>query len=168
MRNTSWRQSRAGSSRGRPESPVCPPPQPSPHMPQLLPLLCNPLSGSLTLPLPWWVESPHLGTQKTQNYLQQVPCPPQIRHTGLAAHTNPGSICLLHTEKGWHLRAWILGAAGLREHSLGSIEAQLCPTGLRGRLGVEQAQLARRSWAADGSGSKPGPQRGTEVRTVCG
>lgn len=78
---------------------MCPPPQPSPHMPQLLPLLCNPLPGSPTLPLPCWVESPDPGTQKTQNYRQQVPCPPQTRHTGLAAHTNPGSIRLLHPEK---------------------------------------------------------------------
>lgn len=39
--------------------------------------------------MPLWVGRPELGTQKPQSHLQQVPCPHQTRHAGLAAHTDP-------------------------------------------------------------------------------
>lgn len=77
-------QSKVGKREARESCMGAPPRIPGSCLP-----LCRHLSGDLTLFMPLWVGRPDLGTQKPQSHLQQVPCPHQTRHTGLAAHRDP-------------------------------------------------------------------------------
>lgn len=112
----------------------------------------------MTLPLPLWVESPGLGTQKPQSHLRQVTCHPSTRHTGPIAHTTSAWCTLRKASISGHGDTWGSKAEGAQSRETLALghQASKGDSGLKEEAQGYALSVGRR--VAGGGHSPPGLQ----------